>query len=62
MYMIKIKMEDIGSCASATNAIPSKISYTDEIPTNEIYYFGTPPEKPKSLRDYIKSDDNNKSE
>ena len=55
-------MEDIGSCASATNAIPSKISYTDEIPTNEIYYFGTPPEKPKSLRDYIKSDDNNKSE
>ena len=60
--MIKIKMEDIGNCASATNAIPSKISYTDDIPTNEIYYFGTPPEKPKSLRDYIKSDDNDKSE
>lgn len=54
--MLKIKIEDIGSCTSATNAIPSKTSYgTKPLTKNEVYYFGTPPKKPDSLHNFLKS-------
>lgn len=54
--MLKIKIEDIGSCTSATNAVPSKTSYgMKPLTTNEIFYFGKPPKKPETLHNYLKS-------
>ena len=50
-----IKIEDVAM--SATNNIPAKTSYNiggNTKQRNEIYYFGTPPEKPKSLSNYLK--------
>ena len=54
--MLKIKIEDISSCTSATNNIPSKTSYgMKPLTTNEIFYFGKPPKKPETLHNYLKS-------
>lgn len=53
--MLKIKVEDIGNCVSATNAIPSKTSYgVKPSIKKEIYYFGKPPKKPETLSNYLK--------
>jgi len=53
--MLKIKIENIGSCTSATNAIPSKTSYgVKPSIKKEIYYFGKPPKKPETLQNYLK--------
>lgn len=53
--MIKITIEDFGTCSSATSCIPSKVSYGGTKQSQkEIYYFGKPPKKPESLSDYLK--------
>ena len=54
--MNKQKKEDFGGCCtSATNGIPSKISYMGiGSKKNEVYYFGNPPKKPNSLSNFLK--------
>ena len=53
--MNRQKKEDFGGCCtSATNGIPSKISYMPNNKKNEIYYFGNPPKKPNSLSNFLK--------
>lgn len=55
-----INKEDLNNSATNSSNIPSKVDYINALTPNnkqknEIYYFGTPPKKPDSLYNFLKS-------